>query len=65
MEEHAAWLALAYRSGMSDSVKREIALGPGADASDYPQDVIEREAEDAQALADLGVRLIPITRSDS
>jgi len=64
MEEQAAWLALAYRSGMSDSVKREIALGPGADASDYPPDVIEREAEDAQALADLGVRLIPITDPD-
>jgi len=64
MEEQAAWLALAYRSGMSDSVKREIALGPGADPSDYPVDVIEREAEDAQALADLGVRLIAITDSD-
>lgn len=64
MEEQAAWLALAYRSGMSDSVKREIALGPGAHPSDYPEDVIEREAEDARALADLGVRLIPITDPD-
>jgi len=64
MQEQAAWLALAYRSGMSDTTKREIALGPGADPSDFPADVIEREAEDAQALADMGVRLIPITDSD-
>ena len=64
MEEQAAWLALAYRSGMSDTAKREIAPGPGAHPSDYPQDVIEREAEDARSLADLGVRLIPITDPD-
>jgi len=64
MEKQAAWLALAYRSGMSDTVKREIALGPGAHPSDYPPDVIEREAEDARALADLGVRLLAITDPD-
>ena len=64
MEEQAAWLALAYRSGMSDSTKREVALGPGAHPDDYPGDVIERELGDVRALADLGVRLIPITDPD-
>ena len=64
MEEQAAWLALAYRSGMSDTTKREIALGPGAHPDDYPADIIEREAEDARELAEMGVRLIPITDPD-
>jgi len=60
MDERAAWLALAYRSGLSDADKQAIALGAGPETDDFPSDIIEREEEDVAALDDLGVRLITL-----
>ena len=60
MDERAAWLALAYRSGLSDADKQAIALGVGPETDDFPSDIIEREEEDVAALDVLGVRLITL-----
>ena len=54
----SAWLALAYRSAQPSAELWRIALGPGPDADAFPPDVLEREADDARALRDLGVRLL-------
>ncbi|MHC4955061.1 MAG: hypothetical protein ACYTGZ_14370 [Planctomycetota bacterium] len=64
MHEHAPWLALAFRSGMSDADKRACALGDGPQPWDFPEDVLERESEDAAALEDMGVRLLTLADPD-
>ncbi len=63
-DDAAAWLALAHRSALSSADAMRIALGDGPDPESFAQDVLEREAEDAAALEELGVRLIPIASDE-
>lgn len=58
MKDHAAWLALAYRSMLPVTEQRRIAAreGPGT----FPDAVMDREAGDLLELQRLGVRLITI-----
>ncbi|MHC4137032.1 MAG: hypothetical protein ACYTDU_14770 [Planctomycetota bacterium] len=58
--ETAAWMALAYRSGLSHAERLRIALGPGPDPEAVPADVLEREAGDLEQLKDLGVRVLTL-----
>lgn len=56
----AAWMALAYRTAMGPAEALAIALGGGPDAAAFPPELLEREAEDLEALRALGVRLLTI-----
>ena len=58
--ETAAWMALAYRSGLSHAERLRIATGPGPDPEALPADVLEREAQDLEQLHDLGVRVLTL-----
>ena len=62
LHDHAAWLALAYRSMLPAAEQRRIALtdGPG----DFPAAVMAREAEDVQELQGLGVELVTVRDPD-
>ena len=56
----AAWMVLAYRSGLSHAERMRIAVGPGPDPESLPDDVLEREAKDLERLRDLGVRVLTL-----
>ncbi len=56
----AAWMALAWRSGLGHAERMRIAVGPGPDPEALPADVLEREAGDLEQLHDLGVRVLTI-----
>jgi predicted Rossmann fold nucleotide-binding protein DprA/Smf involved in DNA uptake len=56
----AAWLALAFRTALPSAEVTRIANGDGPKPEDFPGNVIEHEAEDLRALADLGVHVITV-----
>jgi hypothetical protein len=58
--ETAAWMVLAWRSGLGHAERMRIALGPGPDPEALPDDALEREAKDLEQLRDLGVRVLTI-----
>ena len=62
--ETAAWMALAWRSGLGHAERLRIALGPGPDPDSVPDDVLEREAGDLAQLRDLGVRVLTLKDPD-
>ena len=57
-QDLAAWLALAFRTALPSAEVARIANGDGPKPSDFPPNVIEHEAADLKALAQLGVRVI-------
>lgn len=59
-----AWMALAYRTAMPSHEVMRIALGGGPDPDSFPLDVLDSEAKDFAALAELGVRLVTIADPD-
>jgi predicted Rossmann fold nucleotide-binding protein DprA/Smf involved in DNA uptake len=63
-EDLAAWLALAFRSGLPEAERRRIALGGGPDPRAFPAAVLAREAEELRALDALGARVLPIVHPD-
>ena len=56
----AAWMVLAWRSGLGHAERMRIAHGPGPDPEALPDDALEREAKDLEQLQDLGVRVLTI-----
>ena len=59
MESHAAWISLAYRSGLSDAEKRAA-----AEAGEFPNLVEMRDLSDLRELKELGVRLLTLQDED-
>lgn len=62
--ETAAWMALAWHSGLGHAERTRIALGPGPDPDALPDDVLQRERKDLEQLEDLGVRVLTIKDPD-
>lgn len=59
MESRAAWISLAFRSGLSDAEKRAR-----AEAGDFPNVVELKDLSDLRELEQLGVRLLTFEDDD-
>ena len=64
MRRLAAWMTLAYRSGLPTAEQWRIAQEGGPDPRSYPVAVVEREHGDLLAVAELDGRPILLTDPD-